>query len=251
MIIKLLKKSIINLHYLTLIYLVIFFFIGEIGLYLSSLAIVLIHELAHYYMARYFKFEIEKIVVLPFGAYLLLKDMYLHDIKEELCVVLAGPATHLFLYYVINIFFNGYYKEYLLTFNSFIFIFNLLPIYPMDGHRIISLLIQTIYDLKKSLYLSLKISLFSFCILFIYYFKLETMVIIIYLLQCQYLYFKDIPNHLRYVYSHISTINKFDSKIIHDKYIYRRGYHNYYLIDNKLYSENDMVFMLLKTVKNI
>ena len=251
MIIKLSKKSIINIHYITIIYLVLSLVAGGIELYLLSLVIVLLHESAHYTMAKYFHFDIEEIVILPFGAYLLIKDMYLHDIKEELCVVMAGPSTHLFLYYIIHLFFDGYYKEYLLTFNAFIFMFNLLPVYPMDGHRIISLLLQKIYDLKKALYLSLKISVFSFCLLFLFYFKIETVVIILYLMQCQYQYFKDIPYHLRYVYAHISIDNKHKKKIIHNKYMYKRGYSNYYLIDNKLYNENDVAFMLLKTVKNI
>ncbi len=190
-------------------------------------------------------------MILPFGAYLSLKDMYLHDIKEELCVVLAGPATHLFLYYIISFVFTGYLKDYLLTFNSFIFIFNLIPIYPMDGFRVISLLLQKVFDLKKSLYISLKISVFSFCVLSLFYFELETMVIIVYLMQCQFQLFKDIPNQLRYLYAHITAKNDEKSKIINHEYIYRRGYHNYYLIKNKLYDESEIVFDLLKTTKNI
>ena len=251
LIMKLSKKSIINVHPLTFIYIILSFIAGRIGIYLISLLIVVIHEMAHYFMARYFCFEIDKIEILPFGAYLLLKDMHLHDIKEELCVVMAGPATHLFLYYIILFLFNGYFEEYLLTFNSFIFIFNMLPIYPMDGHRIISLFLQKVYDIKKALYLSLKISIFCFCLLSLFYFELETLVIIIYLLQCQFQYFKDIPNQLRYIYSHINTQSEFNKNIINNKFIYRRGYRNYYLIDDKLYSENEAQFILLKKVKNI
>ena len=249
---KRLKTSIIKVHPITFVYLILSALIGHISLYLSSLFLVFIHEMAHYSMARYFHFEIDKIEILPFGAYLSLKDVYNHDIKEELCVVLAGPATHLFLYYIILFCFKGEYQQYLFTFNSFLFLFNLLPIYPMDGYRILSLLIQSVYDLKKSLYISLKISVFALSVLSLFYFEIETMVIIIYLLQSQFYCYKSINEQLRYVYSHISYTNDNSKrKIIHDCFEYRRGYNNFFIIENKLYNEKDVVFELLKTIKNI
>lgn len=248
---KLLQASIINIHPLTFFYLLMSLLAGEIEYYVLSLFIVLVHEMAHYISALYFCFEINKIVVLPFGAYLQLNDMYLHDIKEELCVVLAGPATHLFLFYIIQIIFEGRIEEYLLTFNSFVFIFNMLPIYPMDGHRMISLLIQSVCDLKTSLYISLKISVLSFCILSMFYFEIETFVIIVYLLQSQLQYYFSIPDILRSVYAHINYEDQSRKIIIQKEYKYKRGYNNFYIINNKLQDENEVIFNLINTSKNI
>ena len=245
------KKSFINVHPLTYIYLILSLFVGRIEIYFYSLFIVVIHETAHYMIAKYFCFEIDRMTILPFGAYLRLKDMYLHDIKEELCVILAGPSTHLFLYYVILILCDGDRQDYLLTFNSFIFIFNLIPIYPMDGHRIISLLMQSVFDLKKALYLSMKLSIFCLCLLSLFYFALETFVMIVYLATSQIQYYKDIPQSLRYVYSHITDHHRYKRKIIHRAYHYRRGYQNYYLLNDKTYNEKDVVFEVLKNIKNI
>ena len=68
-----------------------------------------------------------------------------------MCVVLAGPISHLFIYFAIQIISFGIYQQFLMTMNMFVFAFNLLPIYPLDGGRFMSLLLQSIMDLKKAL----------------------------------------------------------------------------------------------------
>ncbi|MDE6952514.1 MAG: hypothetical protein K2P09_01735 [Erysipelotrichales bacterium] len=144
MIMRLLKKLFLNvhIHFLTFVYIVFSIIGGYFDLYFYSLLIVIIHEMCHLLMAYYFNFKIEKVEILPFGAYLSLKDFYFHSILEELCVVLAGLASHLFLYVFIS-HFCYVNKQYLLMINSYVFYFNLIPVYPMDGHRIVCLLLQS------------------------------------------------------------------------------------------------------------
>ena len=156
----------IDIHPVTLIYFVLAWIGGYLKWYLSTLLIVCLHEICHLLMAYYFDFEIDKVEILPFGAYLSLNDFYFHPIREEICVVLAGPCSHLLIYGLILALSSGVYQEYLLTMNIMVFVFNLVPIYPMDGGRIIGLILQSVMDLKKALYLTLKISVFVFCILF-------------------------------------------------------------------------------------
>ncbi len=110
-----------------------------------------------------FSFSIEKIEILPFGAYLYLEDFYFQPIWKEMCVVLAGPCSHLFIYAGIQMLSHGVYQDFLLTMNMFVLCFNLLPIYPLDGGRFLSLLLQSIIDLKKALLITLKISIFVYC----------------------------------------------------------------------------------------
>ena len=90
-----------------------------------------------------------------------------HSLMEEMCVVLAGPCSHLIIYSMICLCSQGVYRDYLLLMNMCVFGFNLLPIYPMDGYRLINLLLQSLIDLKKAFYFSLKLSVFSFLHLFL------------------------------------------------------------------------------------
>ena len=246
---KHLKRCRLKIHYMTLVYLIIAFVGNYLFRYLMTLSIVLIHELCHLLMAYCFSFQIEKIEILPFGAYLSLNDFYFHTIAEELCVVLAGPCCHLFLYFIFQNDFFLDYQEYLLHMNTFVFFFNCLPIYPMDGHRFLCLFLQSRLDIKSAMELSLKISVFVLSILTVSYLQISTLMIISYLMSQQFIYYQFIPHFLRQYFIHISEKSPDKKKKIHTQLNYRRGYENYYYLNHELYHEKKMIYELIKSVK--
>jgi len=239
----------IHIHCLTLIYFVFAWLGGYLKWYLSALLIVCVHELCHLMMAYYFHFDIEKIEILPFGAYLTLGDFYCHSIMEELCVVLAGPCSHLFIGIFLERMSQSVYQAYLIQINLYVFLFNLLPIYPLDGNRICGLLLQTVMDIKKSMYWQLKISVFCLSILSIFFFQINTIVIISYLFIQQFQFVHDIPIYLRQCYRMIPLFSQSKKMMVHKDLTYRRNYHNYYLIDSKIYDEKEMIFELIRHSK--
>ena len=239
----------VSIHPLTLLYFVFAWLGGYLKWYLSTLGIVCLHEICHLLMAYYFRFQIQKIEILPFGAYLYLEDFYYRSIWKEMCVVLAGPISHLFIYFAIQIISFGIYQQFLMTMNMFVFAFNLLPIYPLDGGRFMSLLLQSIMDLKKALLTTLKISIFVYCLLLLFYLQTNTLIIIGYLLYQLICYYRFIYIYLRNYYGRIPSFLDDRPPIIHQRLIYRRGYHNYYLIEEKLKDEKEMVGILLKSIK--
>ena len=248
---KHLKSFIIKIHWLTYIYLIASIVTGQFYLYSLCLCIMLIHEFSHTIMAYLLGFDIKGITLLPFGAYLTLKNLFRHSIIEEICVALAGPGIHLFIHILINMIFEGELRNYLSAFNSFVFYFNLIPVYPMDGYRIVSLILQSIIDLKKSLYFSLKISVLCFVLLSIFYIELSTYVIIFYLLFQQFILYRDIPQYLRQYFGYIPNVYKNHHIYIHKNLSYRRDYHNYYLINQNIYYEDKMVSLFLKRLKKL
>ena len=239
----------ISIHPITLLYFLFSWLGGYLKWYLSTLCIVCLHELCHLLMAYYFHFQVYKIEILPFGAYLSLEDFYFQPIWKEMCVVLAGPSSHLFIYIGICLLTMGVYQDYLLTMNMFVFWFNLLPLYPMDGGRFFSLLLQSIMDLKKALILTLKFSVFVYCLLFLFYLQTNTFVILSYLFYQLVCFYQFIYIYLRTYYSKIPSFSIYRPPIVHQQLCYRRGYHNYYLINGILKDEKEMVSILLKSIK--
>ena len=150
---------------------------------------------------------------------------------------------------MIQNFTQGIYQDYLLTMNMFVFAFNLLPIYPLDGSRVIGLVLQSIMDLKKSLFLQLKISVFVYSFLFAFYIQTNTVVILSYLLLQQFYLYKFIPDYLRRYYSQIPTFSQKRKSVVHDHFVYRRGYQNYYFINGYLSDEKERMFDLLENIK--
>ena len=226
-------------------------FSGYLKWYLSSMLLVCIHELCHLLMAYSFHFQIDKIEILPFGAYLTLKDFFYHPIAHEICVVLAGPCSHLFIYFLIHTFTQGVYHDYLVRMNMTIFLFNLMPIYPLDGGRLIGLLLQSMMDLQKAMTFHLKVSVFALCVLTVFYFRINTCIIIIYLYLQQFSYKHFIPQYLRQYYSQITTLYPRKRICIHHCLEYRRGYFNYYIDNHQIIDEQKMMYSLLKSIKDI
>ncbi len=63
--------------------------------YVAFLFFSILHEIGHYLVALYFSFEIEKIMILPFGAFLSLKDLGKHYVYEEIGMLFCGPFINL------------------------------------------------------------------------------------------------------------------------------------------------------------
>ena len=123
-----------------LICMIIFYFTKQIKIYLIVMFFSFLHELGHIIIAIILKKQIEKIEIMPFGLsasfYTNYNDKY-HNIKE-IFVALAGPISSL----VLTILFNyiqlpGLLKQDAIYANLLILFFNLIPLYPLDGGRII------------------------------------------------------------------------------------------------------------------
>ena len=129
---------------------------GFIGIPWTSLpiivAVLLIHELGHYYAMKYFGYNDTSIFFIPlFGAAAKGEKEHTKPF-EEYIILLAGPLPGIIVALVIGFFMlkdpslvgNEYLKEFAIM--SFILNFiNLLPIYPLDGGRIVHTLVFTRY----------------------------------------------------------------------------------------------------------
>lgn len=126
------------------------------------MAILLFHELGHILVAISFKWHIEKVKFYPFGALTIFEEHLNKPIKEELLIVLAGPLFQILFYFLCSNFNWNYFKE----FHYGLLYFNLLPIVPLDGSKIVMLIYQWFGSYFKSLNFIFYISILMLPILF-------------------------------------------------------------------------------------
>ena len=234
-------------HPFTLLYIVVAYLNDYVIEYLMALGIVCFHEMFHYIFARLFDFEIDSVEVLPFGAFLSLQDYGLHHIVEELVTILAGLCSHFFLYFII-LFFGA--NPYLLAVNRLVFLFNILPIYPLDGSKIVLLLLSICMDYQKAIKLQIKISILALSILIVMRPQVSHLVVYGYLVYLNYQYIKEYRVYLVRLYTTRRQKVLYRRLKIHDRFLFYRPYQNMYQIDNAIYHEEEVMSELIKTIKN-
>ena len=164
-------------------------------------SLIIIHELGHLIMAFYYKWNLDKIAVYPFGGCVKFNEKLTKPLKEEFLILLSGPlAQIIFFLFVSFLEINGFiiYRNFLLfkSYHYTLLMFNLLPIYPLDGGRILNIFLNLIFPYKKGNKLVIIIS-FIFLITSILFYQninfilmaiLLTIELLIYLKRQSFLY---------------------------------------------------------------
>ena len=146
--------------------------------------LIIIHELGHLLTAKLFGIEVDKIYIYPFGGIAKFHLPENYSIYKELIILINGPLFQE-LAKIILVYLFPKYSNIIIIYHYSILIFNLLPIYPLDGGKLINLLLSLISPYKKSLVLSIIISYIIVFIIFIINInsiKLNTLILVFFLL---------------------------------------------------------------------
>lgn len=133
------EKFFIHPIFLVIAAIVVYF--GNAFLFLSYLLVVVLHELAHYFVAKSLGYKLNNICLMPYGAQLNLQSSILKT-KDEILIAIAGPLFNLILFLLFLALWWLFpviyvYTEYFVYANFITAVFNLLPLVPLDGSRIV------------------------------------------------------------------------------------------------------------------
>lgn len=144
-----------------LIFLALFYLTNQIEIYLIIMFFCVIHEIGHIVAGIILKMKPEKLEIMPCGISISfksnvddlnikIKDGNLLELKK-IIVAISGPIVSLILaiiYTYIDPFFLT--KQDVIYSNILILLFNLIPLYPLDGGRIIKGILHINIGNKKS-----------------------------------------------------------------------------------------------------
>ena len=130
-------------------------FTGQLLLFLSAVLAALEHEFAHSIAARSEGYCLDKILLMPYGA-VISGDLSGIPPKAEAKVLLAGPLANAFTAFAFAalwwLFPETYpYTEAAAEVSLSLFLVNLLPAYPLDGGRLLLLLLTPLGEPRARL----------------------------------------------------------------------------------------------------
>ena len=155
------KIAKIKIHYSLIFLLILSLFTGSFFKILGIIISILIHEFSHYVFLKLFKVNVKNLELSIIGGILEINDKNISLIKR-LLINSAGVISNLIIILLIKIT-NINSLNYLVYYNLFIIIFNLIPIIPLDGFRILNDLLSSIYDDNYTFIIIKKID--SFCLI--------------------------------------------------------------------------------------
>lgn len=199
------------------------------GYYLNLIiftSLIIFHEFGHFIAAKLCQAKVKKIVIYPYGGKTILEDYLNRDIHQEIFIASSGVIFQ-FIYYLFICFLHQKYfiRTYTMNlftlYNSQMIFFNLLPIYPLDGGKILNMLLCITFPYKLANLLTITVSLTNIILLFtihIYQYNYSNLMIGLILLYYLYLFYQK----RKYLYQ----------KFLLERYLYHLNYPKLKIIKN-------------------
>ncbi len=126
--------------------------------------LVIVHELGHVVAARGFGWTVREVKLLPFGGVAEVEEAGVAPIREEIAVALAGPLQNVWMGFAawccgqLGLWEPGW-AEYIWKANLMLGLFNLLPIYPLDGGKLLQATLSRSINYYRTLVWTVRMSL--------------------------------------------------------------------------------------------
>lgn len=137
------------------------YFIETITLF----GIVIIHEIGHIAVAKELGWQVTEVQLLPFGGVATVEENGMAEPLDEIVVALAGPFMNVVMLFASLVFWwLGFWTvewtQFFMKSNMLIAAFNLLPIWPLDGGRIVQAVLSYGLPYRSAVVISLGLSCF-------------------------------------------------------------------------------------------
>jgi stage IV sporulation protein FB len=137
--------------------------LGKFWEVITLFVIVLIHEIGHVAVARELGWTVTEVELLPFGGVATMEEAYAADPLDEIVVALAGPFLNVVMIAVSLVcwhvgIWTDEWARFFLAGNVAVAGFNLLPIWPLDGGRIVQAILCWYMPYRRAAIASLALS---------------------------------------------------------------------------------------------
>lgn len=134
---------------------IIFYLTKQIEIYAILMLFAFVHEIGHLLSGVILGLKVKSINIMPFGISINFEDYSNKYLIKKIIIALAGPLVNLII--IILGLYNSWSEEIIYS-NILIGMFNLIPIYPLDGGRILKYITQLASGIKEAEILTYRVS---------------------------------------------------------------------------------------------
>ncbi|MBQ0017453.1 MAG: site-2 protease family protein [Clostridiales bacterium] len=148
------SKVVFKFHWSFLILGMLMIYFGKSLLFFCYIITCVIHELGHAIVGRALGYKLNIISLMPYGASLSGNNVPFRP-KDEILIAIAGPLVNLLIVILLLAswwlfpFIYNYTQDFFWS-NFSTLLFNLLPVFPLDGGRLLMGILDTKFERKKS-----------------------------------------------------------------------------------------------------
>ena len=233
-----------KVSYLTYIYLLLMLLSGLFKELLAFIVIIIFHELGHLIIIRLLGYKAISITLYPFGGSIKINKPINSNIHHDLFISGAGIFNQLILLLIINQFKSSYFIDLIKYHNYLIIFINLIPIYPLDGYKMLNSLLNYVFSYYYSYWISLLIEIISLFLIIKCQSVYQNPLVIMGIISILYLIknYKLIINNFylerlyyQFPYYKIKYLTKLNKKYFHI------GIKYYYLNNGITWNEKDII----------
>ena len=203
-------------------------------------------------MSLLFKWKIYKVIILPFGGLTKYNEIINRPLIEEFLVATSGIFLQIIFYKFIHDYIDYKYFSFI---NCFIIIFNLLPIYPLDGSKILNVLFNVVTTFKNSILLTVIVSYITIIILSLLLFNtnklLFMMFIFLFMEVNKYYKEKDLMFNKFLLERYLNKLKFKKEKVINSVDKMKKDYRHLFYIDNQYMTENTFLKKMFDINSNL
>ena len=152
-------KNIFNINIFTYIVGIILIFSGFINYVYIYILVMFTHELGHIIMIKLMGYKINRITIYPTCFIIKTNIDYNINSNKLFIISISGILFQLILYLINN--------DILFLINTNVILINLIPIYPLDGYKIVLSIVERFLNYKYTLNILFVISYISLILVFI------------------------------------------------------------------------------------
>ncbi|HEY4624099.1 MAG TPA: site-2 protease family protein [Solibacillus sp.] len=161
-----------SIHPAFLLLLLMIALYGNIAMYSAVMISLVIHELGHFLAAKCVGVQVETCKIMPYGGEMTLKHEMQLSYRQLIVVAMGGPIATI-IGIALSFLLPPLLKELFIEIQFFILCLNLLPIWPLDGGRILCFTLLNRYAHSK---------LFEYYVSNSFYLLTVTIIVLLYLL---------------------------------------------------------------------